>query len=53
MQTTIFFEALNPVTQAFIATLFTWFLTALGAALVFFSRPSTVSYTLRCSDLPS
>ncbi len=28
----------NPVTQALIGTLFTWFLTALGAALVFFFK---------------
>ncbi len=31
-------EQYNPVTQAFLATLFTWALTALGAALVFFTR---------------
>jgi len=31
-------EALNPITQALLATLFTWFMTAAGAALVFFSR---------------
>ncbi|MDP7639615.1 MAG: ZIP family metal transporter [Candidatus Hydrogenedentes bacterium] len=29
---------LNPVTQAFLATLFTWGVTALGAALVFFAK---------------
>jgi ZIP family zinc transporter len=37
------FSALDPVTQAFVATCFTWFVTAVGAALVFvfrgFSRP--------------
>ena len=33
-----FFEGLNPVVQAFIATLFTWFLTALGAGIVFFFK---------------
>jgi len=38
MESTSFFEGLNPVTQAFIATLFTWFLTGLGAGLVFFFR---------------
>jgi ZIP family zinc transporter len=32
------FTELNPVAQALIATLFTWFLTALGAGLVFFFR---------------
>jgi ZIP family zinc transporter len=32
------FVALNPVVQALLATCFTWFLTALGAALVFFFR---------------
>ena len=33
-----FFQQFSPVTQAFIATLFTWGLTAAGAALVFFTR---------------
>ncbi|MBT4364804.1 MAG: ZIP family metal transporter, partial [Desulfobacteraceae bacterium] len=33
-----FFQQFNPVTQAFIATLFTWGVTAAGAALVFFSK---------------
>ncbi len=32
------FTGLNPVLQALIATLFTWFLTAMGAGLVFFFR---------------
>jgi ZIP family zinc transporter len=32
------FTELNPVMQALAATLFTWFLTALGAALVFFFK---------------
>jgi len=32
------FTELNPVLQALIATLFTWFVTALGAALVFFFK---------------
>jgi ZIP family zinc transporter len=32
------FLGLNPVVQALAATLFTWFLTALGAGLVFFFR---------------
>jgi len=32
------FIGLNPVTQALLATLFTWFLTALGAAMVFFFK---------------
>jgi len=32
------FSGLNPILQAFIATLFTWFLTALGAGLVFFFK---------------
>jgi ZIP family zinc transporter len=32
------FSALNPIVQALAATLFTWFLTALGAGLVFFFR---------------
>ena len=32
------FSGLNPVLQAFIATLFTWFMTALGSGLVFFFR---------------
>ena len=33
-----FFYNLNPVIQAFIATIFTWFITLLGAALVFFFK---------------
>ncbi|PLT33146.1 ZIP family metal transporter [Bacillus sp. V5-8f] len=33
-----FFQDFNPVTQAFIATLFTWGMTALGAALVFATK---------------
>jgi ZIP family zinc transporter len=32
------FTGLNPVLQALLATLFTWFVTALGAALVFFFK---------------
>ena len=32
------FAGLHPVTQAFLATCFTWFLTALGAAVVFMAR---------------
>lgn len=33
-----FYQKFDPVTQAFIATLFTWAVTAAGAALVFFTR---------------
>lgn len=33
-----FFAGLSPIYQALIATLFTWFLTALGAGLVFFFK---------------
>jgi len=33
-----FFINLNPVLQAFIATLFTWFVTLLGATIVFFFK---------------
>ena len=33
-----FFESLDPIMAAFIATLFTWGLTALGASLVFFVK---------------
>ena len=33
-----YFQNLNPISQAFIATSFTWGVTALGAALVFLSR---------------
>jgi len=33
-----YFESINPITGAFIATLFTWGLTAAGAALVFLFR---------------
>jgi zinc transporter, ZIP family len=32
------FKGLDPVVQALLATLFTWFLTALGASLVFFFK---------------
>jgi ZIP family zinc transporter len=32
------FTALSPILQALIATLFTWFVTALGAGLVFFFK---------------
>jgi ZIP family zinc transporter len=35
---TAFLQQLSPVTQAFLATLFTWSVTAAGAALVFMSR---------------
>ena len=33
-----FFMQYSPVTQALIATLFTWFVTAAGAGLVFFTK---------------
>mgnify|MGYP001362604522 FL=1 len=33
-----FFESINPIIGALYATLFTWFLTALGASLVFFVK---------------
>jgi zinc transporter, ZIP family len=33
-----YFESINPVLAAFYATMFTWFLTALGASFVFFFR---------------
>jgi zinc transporter, ZIP family len=33
-----FIQQFHPVTQALMATLFTWFVTAAGAALVFFTR---------------
>lgn len=32
------FSGLNPITQAFLATCFTWFVTALGASIVFFFK---------------
>ncbi len=32
------FAGLNPILQAFLATLFTWSVTALGAAAVFLTR---------------
>jgi ZIP family zinc transporter len=38
MEIVRWFEAVNPVLQALLATLFTWFLTALGAGVVFFFR---------------
>jgi ZIP family zinc transporter len=33
-----FFAGLNPIVQALLATLFTWFMTAVGAGLVFFFK---------------
>ena len=33
----------NPVLLAFLATCFTWFVTALGAAMVFFQRDQSES----------
>lgn len=33
-----YFESINPILAAFYATLFTWFLTALGASFVFFFK---------------
>ena len=33
-----FFISLNPIIQAFLATIFTWFITLLGASLVFFFK---------------
>lgn len=33
-----FFEQFSPIIQALIGTLFTWFMTALGASLVFFTK---------------
>lgn len=39
METVIaYFESIDPILAAFYATLFTWFLTALGAAFVFFFK---------------
>ena len=35
---TVWFLSLTPIAQAFAATLFTWFVTALGAGLVFFFK---------------
>lgn len=34
----IWFAELNPIFQAFLATMFTWFVTALGASMVFFFK---------------
>jgi len=39
-----FFQHFNPITQAFIATLFTWGMTALGAALVFTTKTVNQRY---------
>ncbi len=38
------FSGLNPVVQALLATLFTWFVTALGAAVVVFTRTISQRY---------
>jgi ZIP family zinc transporter len=42
-----FFEELSPVWQAFLAGMFTWFLTALGATAVFFKN----QFSVRSSDV--
>ena len=39
-----FFINLNPVIQAFIATLFTWLITLLGAAIIFFFKKINKSF---------
>ncbi len=39
---TLWFQTLSPVQQALLATGFTWFVTALGAGLVFFFK--TISH---------
>ena len=44
-----FLQQFNPVMQAFIATLFTWGVTAAGAALVFFTK--TVNHKVMDSML--
>jgi len=41
---TEWFVGLSPVTQALFATLFTWFVTALGAAMVFFFKSIKKTY---------
>ncbi|MFZ0445361.1 MAG: hypothetical protein WAM95_12235 [Bacillus sp. (in: firmicutes)] len=33
-----FFQHFNPITQAFLATLFTWGMTALGTSLIFAAK---------------
>ena len=45
------FLQLHPVMQAFIATLFTWAVTAAGAALVFFSRAVNENLWIQCLAL--
>jgi len=39
-----YFSNLHPIYQALIATLFTWFMTALGSGLVFFLKASIVKF---------
>ena len=34
----IWFLSLNPILQGLLATLFTWFITALGSSVVFFFK---------------
>ncbi len=46
------FTALNPIYQTLVATLFTWGMTALGAALVFFFKLLTEKSWTECSALP-
>ena len=45
------FVSLNPVVQALIATLFTWFVTAAGAAVVFLFRTISRKFLTQCSAL--
>ena len=46
-----YFSGLHPVYQALVATLFTWFMTALGAGLVFFFKTISRNVWTPCLDL--
>ena len=43
-----FFKSFNPITQAFLATLFTWGMTALGANLFLLQKRSISAYWIVC-----
>ncbi len=46
------FTNLNPILQALLGTLFTWGVTAIGAAMVFFLSPSIARFLIVCWGLP-
>jgi zinc transporter ZupT len=47
-----FMQGLSPMMQALLGTLFTWFMTALGAATIFLSAAPPASCRTACSASP-